>query len=360
MWPYWLLFFVPAYQAASRLRQVTSPADQNRWPGAWRAIFILLTLMMGLRHEVGGDWYAYLATMDVITSLTLADAVVGARADPADRILNWVAGQSGSGIYLINSVYAVLFTCGLLSFCRNQPRPWLSLTVSVPYLITVVAMGYSRQGVAIGLAMLGLVALENGRALKFVLWIALAAMFHKSAVILVPLAVLAGTRYRLWTLLWLGLTVALLFGLLLQEYVDTQVLNYIDAEVESTGAAVRITMNALPATLFLMFRERFQLSQIQRTFWTWMALGAVAFVGLLYVSPSSTAVDRVALYWIPVQLFVWSRVPDALGRPGGRNAGLVYGVVGYSATVHFVWLFFATHRGAWLPYKFYPWVWLWA
>ena len=90
-----------------------------------------------------------------------------------------------------------------------------------------------------------------------------------------------------------------------------------------------------------------------------MAWGALAFVLLLVISPSSTAVDRVALYWIPLQLFVWARVPDALGHPGAANAGLVYAVVGYSATVHFVWLFFAENANSWLPYQFYPWFWLW-
>ena len=90
-----------------------------------------------------------------------------------------------------------------------------------------------------------------------------------------------------------------------------------------------------------------------------MAWGALAFVILLYISPSSTAVDRIALYWIPLQLFVWSRLPDALGRPGEANSGLVYAVVSYSTAVHFVWLSFAVHSVYWLPYQFYPWVWLW-
>ena len=111
--------------------------------------------------------------------------------------------------------------------------------------------------------------------------------------------------------------------------------------------------------VFLLLRKRFALEPAERIFWTWMAWGALGFVVLLYVSPSSTAVDRVALYWIPLQLFVWSRVPDALGRPGGVNVFWVYAVVGYSAAVHFVWLFFATHSHFWLPYQFYPWVWLW-
>ena len=320
---------------------------------------MLLALMIGLRHEVGGDWGSYLVNLEAISNLSFSEALVGIDGDPANSLLNWVASQSGLGIYLVNCVYATLFSWGLLVFCRSQPRPWLALTVSVPYLITVVAMGYSRQGVAIGLIMLGLVAMSQNSIFKFVLWVALAAMFHKSAVILIPLAVLAGTRHRLLTFFWVGVTTALLFVLLLQEYVDSLISGYITDQYDSSGAAVRVAMNALPATLFLLLRKRFTLPPAQRAFWTWMAWGALAFVVLLFVSPSSTAVDRVALYWIPLQLFVWSRLPDAVGNPDGTNEFWVYAVVGYSAVVYFIWLFFATHAPYWLPYKFYPWVWLW-
>jgi hypothetical protein len=359
MWPYWLLFLVPAFQAVTKLKQAPITLSGDRWPALWRIVFVLLALMIGLRHKVGGDWASYLVIVEAARNLSLAEAVSEIYRDPADMFLNWLAAQSGLGLYLVNSVYGVIFTWGLLVFCREQPRPWLALTVAVPYLITVVAMGYARQGVAIGLVMLGLVALTKQSVFKFLFWVALAAIFHKSAVILVPLAVLAGTGRRLWMLLWVGLTAILLFGLLLQESVDHLVAGYIDFQYDSVGAAVRIAMNAVPATLFLLLRKRFQMPPAQRSFWIWMSLGALALVLLLYVSPSSTAVDRVALYWIPLQLFVWSRLPDAMGRPGTANAVWVYAVVAYSAVVYFVWLFFATHALYWMPYQFYPWVWLW-
>ena len=359
MIPYWLLFFIPAFQAVSKLRQTQPYLPEQRWPAPWRGVFVLFALMIGLRHQVGGDWANYLGNIEATANLTLLETFASSRGDPADGLLKWIASQTGYGIYLINSVYAILFSWGLLVFCRTQPRPWLALTVAVPYLIIVVAMGYSRQGVAIGLCMLGVVALENKGIRKFVIWVALAAMFHKSAIILIPLAVVAGTRRRLLTLFWVGVAAAVLFGLLLQEYLDNLVAGYITDQYESSGAAIRVAMNALPAALFLLLRKRFQLAAAQRTFWSWMALGALAFVVLLFVSPSSTAVDRVALYWIPLQMFVWSRLPDAMGRPGARNAGWVYAVVAYSAAVQFVWLFFATHSLYWLPYQFYPWVWVW-
>ena len=171
-----------------------------------------------------------------------------------------------------------------------------------------------------------------------------------------PLAVLAGTRKKLWTAFWVGLSSVLFYVLLLQDSVDALTEGYIGAQYDSSGAAIRVAMNAVPAALFLWFRRRFVMPVADRIFWTWMSLGALAFVGLLVASPSSTAVDRVALYWIPLQLFVLSRLPDALGKPNGRNSILVRWVVAYGAAVLLVWLMFATHAQYWLPYQFYPWV----
>jgi hypothetical protein len=353
MWPYWVLFLVPAFQSVARL------GSSPRLAKLWHFMFLVLVLMIGMRYEVGGDWANYLDNIDSVVGLSLADVLLGPHGDPANGFVSWVAVQSGLGIFLVNTIYGTLFSWGLLTFCRNQPRPWLAFTVAVPYLITVVAMGYSRQGVAIGLVMMGLVALEVQSIFKFVLWVGFAALFHKSAIILLPLAVLAGTRRRIFTLFWVTVTALILFGLLLQEHLDRLVAGYIIDQYQSSGADIRIAMNALPAIIFLLFRNRFQLTQAQLAFWSWMSLSGIAFVAILYVSPSSTAVDRVALYWIPLQLFVWSRVPDALGHPGAANAGWVYAVVAYSGTVHFVWLLFASHSLYWIPYKFYPWVWLW-
>jgi hypothetical protein len=244
-------------------------------------------------------------------------------------------------------------------FCQNSPRPWLSLAVAVPYLVIVVAMGYTRQGVAIGLVMLGLVALDKGSMAKFLAWVVVAALFHKTALILIPMAIFAG-RKNWGVFAGVLLTAVLLFFLLLAEYVDHLVAGYITDQYASSGAAIRIAMNAVPAAVFLVFRQRFDLTDAQRIFWTWMSLGGLAFIGLLAVSPSSTAVDRVALYWIPLQLYVWSRWPAAMARTHNAQMPWVAGVLLYSLAVQFVWLFYADHSFAWVPYQFYPWVWLWS
>lgn len=274
------------------------------------------------------------------------------RSDPGYALLNWVSAQLGWGIYGVNLISGGLFCLGLTAFCRRQPYPWLALAVAIPYLVVVVAMGYTRQAVAIGLAMLALVALADRRRLVFVLWLGLAATFHKSAVILLPLAARPDNRYWPWTAAWVCATGLLFYYLLVSEQIDALYRNYVEAEYASQGAQIRVFMNALPAVLFLAMRSRFPLMGDERSLWSWVSLLALGFVLAYALSPSSTAVDRLALYLIPLQLFVFARLPAVLRQPFGYGA-VVWAVVGYYAAVLFVWLNFADNAPSWLPYRFY-------
>lgn len=354
---YWLLLLVPWLAAIGGPRVSSASLAKRSWGLGFQLFFALLLLSVGWRHQVGGDWGNYLPTIDAALQQSLAEAIAQS-GDTAYNALTWLSAHAGAGIYGVNLVCALVFAYGLMVFCHNSPRPWLSLAVAVPYLVIVVAMGYTRQGVAIGLIMLALVALDKGSLVKFIAWVAVAALFHKTALILIPLAIFAG-RKNWVALVGVLLTAVLMFVLLLAEYVDSMVAGYITAEYASSGAAFRIAMNALPAAVFLVFRNRFDLTDTQRVFWTWMAFGGLAFIGMLAVSPSSTAVDRVALYWIPLQLYVWSRWPAAMARTNNAQLPWVVGVLLYSLAVQFVWLFYADHSYAWVPYQFYPWVWLW-
>jgi hypothetical protein len=346
---YWLLFALPAWAA---IAATTRPRPAGKTlEVSWLVAGLLLVLLIGLRYEVGGDWFTYEAHYLNMVGAPLSEALE--KSDPGYYLLVWLATKVNGGVYLVNLVSAALFSLGLVAFCRQQPRPWLALAVAVPYMAIVLGMGYTRQGMALGLALLGMVGLARRNSLQFVLFVALAATFHRSAVLLVPLAALAAPRNRIWTGLWVGVSTGLLYWVLLADSVEGLITNYVEAQYQSEGAAVRIAMNALPAVLLLLLRKRFVWPVAERNLWTMMALAALATAGALLVSPSSTAVDRVALYLIPLQLYVFARLPDLLGQAAQRR-NWVLAVVGYYAVVLFVWLNFATHARYWLPYQFYP------
>jgi len=266
-------------------------------------------------------------------------------------LINWLVAGLGGNIYFVNLLCGIFLMTGVIVFARQQPLPSLALLVAVPYLIIVVGMGYSRQAVALGFVLLGLAALANGRTRRFALWVLLGATFHKSAVLLLPVAALASSEKRLWNLVWIGVITLVGGYLFLFDSVDALWTNYVEADYQSQGGLIRVLMNSVPACLFLLLHRRFGLNIVEHRLWWWMSLFAIACIPLVLLS--STATDRVALYLIPLQLFVFSRLPlvptDKLLR-----ACVVLGVVAYYVTVLGVWLFFATNAYAWLPYQMYP------
>lgn len=354
MWPYWLMFIFPALMAFTkpgRPRPGGQPRHVLHLPGSWLVLTVVAALLIGLRDEVGGDWVNYLEHSLEVSTVTFAEAV--GRDEPGYWLVTWVTANTSWNVYLANLILGSLFSLGLMVFCRAQPRPWLALAIAVPYLVIVLGMGYSRQGVALGLSMIGLVCLARKNTIAFVCWVAAGALFHKSAVLLIPLGMIATPRNRMWTALWVGVAALVLYDTLLRDSVDTFTANYIESGSQSEGAMVRVLMNVLPALILLRYRKAFEWTAAERNLWTTVAVLALASAVWLLVSPSSTSVDRVALYLIPLQLYVFTRLPDVMD--GGRHKQRwVAAVLGYYCTVQFVWLFFATYAPWWLPYRFYP------
>ncbi|HKL69579.1 EpsG family protein [Salibaculum sp.] len=355
MIPYWTLFLVPALIAMSSppTRRVRRDGTRfNRFDGAWLLVIIALTLMIGLRYRVGGDWGAYFTYLDEARSMSLAETIF--QDDPGYRLLNELGLLTGLNMVLVNAVSGLLFTVGLVAFCRSMPRPWLAFTVAVPYLVVVVSMGYTRQSVAIGLVMLGLVALGRQRAMSFIFWTLIAALFHKSAIILLPTVALTATRNRWLIILLVGIIGSIGYQVVLADSTARLVENYIGANLVSTGALIRLTMNVVPALLFLYYRKRLRIAPAEYKVWRLFALISVGlFVGY-FTTGASTALDRIALYMIPLQLFAFSHLPDLMGRYNRMNQSIVLMVLAYSALILFVWLFFGNFSRAWLPYR----VWL--
>jgi len=345
--PYLLSWALLAWNALGGVR---------RWgPATNAALLVFFTLLIGLRNEVGGDWFNYLPNLDRVQGIPLGEVLE--QDEVGYGLLNWVGANWGGGIFLVNTLCGLFFSLGLLKLCRAQPRPWLALTLAFPYLIVVVAMGYSRQGVAIGLECLALLALERDRLLWFIGWVALAATFHKTVLILLVLpAATLNTKASSSSLIRLVRLLALvpagygLFATLLASSLDQFQQGYIEAEYQADGALIRVVLCLLPALVFLMARRRFQLPPQQQRIWSLLSVGAVvAAIGLVTVA-SSVVIDRLALYLIPLQIVVGSRLPDTqLLSLAPKLWTLVLIVL--SLAVLLVWLLFANFSYAWLPYR---------
>lgn len=343
--PYWLMFIVWAIGAAQAERREANDARILLFV----PLVILTTLMIGLRFEVGGDWGSYMVMYNSIYFLSLSASTT--ITEPGYAALNWLAAQFNLGVSFVNICCSFLFMGGFARLAWKQPNPFLSVLVAVPYLIIVVAMGYTRQAAAIGIICFAIADASERHLIKLVVLVSIAALLHKSAILILPIALIP--IFRRNTLL--GITGALLFIILfflvLRDTSDLLVKNYVSGNYDSQGATIRVAMNVMSAVLFLILRNRIDLPPFLKSFWTSCAILALASVFALAVSSASSGVDRISLYLIPLQVIIYSRLPYLLSNNDKALPSVLIGVISYSFLVQFVWLNYADNANYWIPYK---------
>lgn len=346
MWIYWAVFFLPAIGAFG-LGKITDQLSKL----FFFTYSLFLILLIGLRFQVGADWDTYLIHLDDAIGISFFEALES--KDPGYGALNWFATVLGFGVWFVNLACAAIFVSGLLHFCKRLPNPWLALTIAAPYITIVFAMNYTRQAAAFGFLLFALSVLQRSRLLSFLLLILFACLFHKSAILLAPLGLLVTSKNRIFTFFIVAIFAALSFFVFLLEAQDALYELYIAGAMDSQGAWVRVLMNAFPSAAFLLMLKHFTLNPMQRKIYITLSVVSLLFIPVLIFTPSSTAVDRIALFLLPIQLYILSQLPISV-KSWGLKYFVTIGILFTYATALFVWLNFSVWSSYWMPYKFYP------
>ncbi len=348
MTTYWLMLLVPMFAGLSPWKAKGAlPRVQ------WLLYGLFLVVIIGLRHEVGGDWSNYIENYAHLQGTIFSDLITpeSISNDFGFVVIHWVSLNYLNGIYTTNLICAAIFIAGLLRICKNMPVPWLSLSIAIPYLVIVVAMGYTRQAAAIGFVMWGLIDLLNGRGVRFYGMILLGTLFHKTALFMLPVGFLYGNSIRnLRDLLFFIALFFIAFIALLAERIAHLVHYYItDTQgMESSGAFIRVMMNVVSALVFLYFRKKWETRYSDTGLWVIFCVISLIMLPLTFII--STTIDRMALYFIPMQLVILSRAPLLITSTYNRTLFVLSVLFFYIATM-FVWLNFGSYAWAWLPYK---------
>ena len=341
MFVYWLLFLVPVYFLLGKIQNGSNTSRLE-----WQLFWSLLVILIGLRNEVGCDWFAYLEGLEQSKD-TEWNEIFAIRSDPGHTLIGWLSIYLNTNEYGVNLIYAGIFVFGLIKLSIAQPIPWLAILVAIPYLVIVVAMGYTRQAAAIGFLMYCIIHLVKQRVIAYLFIVLFAGLIHKTAFIFVVFVFFLPGSSRIINGLGVGLLIGITGGAYLVEQAEFLVLNYVTYTMDSGGAQIRTLMNLPPALIFFANWSKWGLEYKDRWLWGIFALISIVCVPLVFVA--STAVDRMALYLIPLQLVVWARFPVLVNGYIGRTSAVII-VALYYALVQFTWLVFGTHAYCWVPY----------
>ena len=358
MTAYWVYFLLPVVGVLSPLTLVGRARIIS-----WSLFLLIGVLFLGLRSEIGGDWDNYLDFTERVA--TERFSFIYRSQNSGYVFLNWISAKIGWGVYGVNLACAGLFLGGLAFFCNKQPHPTLSWLVATPYLVIVVGMGYTRQSVAVGLAMSAFTFLENRRGWWFLVLILLASTFHKSAILLLPLGLALINREissRFINSLRQGLVSNMVLSLVILGILLSGVIAVRNSQLfasefrayilldswNSEGGIIRAVMTAIPAAFLLIYHRKWSLYFGSSRIWYWIAF--LAIITLIITPLVSTFADRIGVYLIALQIYVVSRLPILMKNDVLK--GLVtIGISGLYALVLFVWLNYAAHAYYWVPYK---------
>ena len=265
---------------------------------------LFLLILAGGRYEVGCDFLTYQSRFQYLYPSSFGWSAALSDGEAGFHGLNLLARDFGWGFEGVILLSSILTIAGLWRFSLLATNPLTLIVTAFPILVVQLGMSGMRQAAALGLLMLAYVAFTERKRLATALWIVSAFFFHTSAIVLLPIALLARTavfaRHVFLAVVVVGPIAAALLGGRMEVYTDRYV-DQIYGENSSNGAWIRYFIAVIPFLLVVWKRKRVEVA-FPRLFpliwlfsYSMLALMIVGFV-------STVALHRLTFYVLPVSL----------------------------------------------------------
>ena len=347
MLPYFAIYFYLSIKSISGSHRLSNIS--------YILVLLFLSLFIGFRYEIGVDWDQYLEIIDRYKDVPFSN--VFNNPEPGYIFLSWLGSNFKNGIYLVNVISAAIFSAGLLSYSRNREYPWLSLLIAFPILIVTVAMGYTRQAIAIGIEFFALLEQEKGRNNRAIIFILIASSFHISILPLILIFVKKPNKNFLKIKFIVPATIiGYLVYFVIRTKFEAAIFSYyrvyIAGEFSSMGALYRIFPTFVASLLFIKNRFKFQnyFGETSNLYLKFSYVGLIFLLIIILFPSNSTFIDRFGLYITPLTIFVFtSMLKLKLLKINRMDFKFLMVIIYFAYT--FFWLAFAVHAYAWVPYK---------
>jgi hypothetical protein len=282
---------------------------------------LFLVLFIGGRYQVGCDWSAYFARYAFLypTNYDWSDALFS--EEGGFHLINVLARDFEFGFLGVVMICGLLFAACLTRFALVAPRPMAFMAIAFPILVIQLGMSGLRQACATAFLLLSYVAFVRGRRLTIAAWVFVASMFHVSAAIFLPMALLPGRRVSTKHLALAVVLMAPVAGWLLGGRLDIYTDRYVDqiyGESASSGAWFRYAYAVFPF-LLAMWKGRLLERDYPRLY-PILRLFAFATFGLVLVGlVSSVALHRLTYYVLPVSLLCLLCVVESVFHKRSRS-----------------------------------------
>ena len=145
-------------------------------------------LLASLRYVTGFDYRFYESAFQTVAATGLAGA---SWSEPGYLLLNWVVSQLGGDYRIFLFVFHFLLTVLVFVWIgRYSASPWLSVFLFLTLQYFALSMNFLRQALAAAIAIWAYPFLKKRRFLPACGLVLLAACFHRTALVMLPLCFL--------------------------------------------------------------------------------------------------------------------------------------------------------------------------
>ena len=325
-------------------------SKNNAW--LW-VIFFALTLVAGLRDvEVGTDSYNYyfqfnnqatFAQLNIFRDLTHEvgfDILLG---------LSQKIGSNYASLFLL--IAATVYSVAIVSIRKGSESMLISMFVYIALCLSSFCYNGARQGIAIAIYMFSLQYLIRDDFTKYCFIVLLAALFHKTIIIALPLYFLFRRRYNGLTICYIIVAISILTFFLpeMLTYASTLDDRYAGYLGKGNGGGVYLTLAYdIMAAFFVYARLYIQeyKKKIYDTYLLMFLCGALIFnivvLGGLYIE-----ISRFSAYFVISAVFLWPMI----FKSNLRGGGVLIKACFFLGHIAFMYIFYS-RMAALTPYIF--------
>jgi EpsG family len=353
-----LLLFV-----SSLLAQI--PLQQKQQQGLKYSLIAVIVIIGAFRYQVGYDWFSYKSFYDGIDTL---DDVFESREERFFVIFLYLTKLLISNYsFFIGVFFLVTFYYKLKAIQKLSVDVFFSLFVYTTTVFLIYDLNGIRQGMALSLTLYAVIFVYQRRLVWFLLTIAIASLFHTSAVIFLPFYWLSRTRFRKTSYLVIFMVICLLLSLPFKAYILSNPLFQYFLNLESLlhygfyleeGAEINRSISIFSiATLqriviwsfFIYNVEKIKCDERLKTL---LLNGySIAVILFVFLSFSAEFSARLSYYYKILEIIIIPLIISSQARRSNRVILLIF-----FSTLLFLGisrLLSAEHNGL-LPYNIYP------
>ena len=316
----------------------------------WIFLIFFLSIFIGLRFEIGGDWDIYknffLHFNDKNNELNFSDYL---NHGVIFVFINKIAYYLGIQFVGVNLLLALIFMHSLSNFIKDSDNRWLALAISVPIIILILAMGYMRQGLAFAFSLYLIKNLENKKLSLAYIYLIFAILSHKSAIILSIFILFYVIYYRKYFQLVALILIPTFFALLFFDKFSHLFYFYVGSgqHMLALGSVPRSLLLVIVAALFFILKNKYlDMTNYQFFFYKWMSYLIIIMFPFAVIA--SVATDRMLLYLYSLKLALIS-----FAKLKNVKINIIIFIL---VSIYFfyllVWSFYGVNSLSWLPYNF--------